>query len=84
VAGDGHHDQQSGQLGMKLKIDAVPPVVVVMRSTTDFISMVMPHLNMISGHTSFFQFKVKKEKKIDKTVITKMFVKNNSLAGSSS
>ena len=63
-----------------VKIDNVPPVIVEIKSTTDFSSLIMPHLNLISGHTSFFQFKFKKEKlKNEDVPVTKMFVKESSL-----
>ena len=64
----------------KLKVDDNPPIVVEIKSTTDFSSLIQPHLNKISGHTSFFQFKFKKEKlHADQSKVTKMFVKEDSL-----
>ena len=63
-----------------LRVDDVPPVVQEIKSTTDFSSLILPHLNKISGHTSFYQFKFKKEKlQTDQCEVTKMFVKENSL-----
>jgi hypothetical protein len=64
----------------KLKVDDNPPIVLEIKSTTDFSSLIQPHLNKISGHTSFFQFKFKKEKLLaDQSKVTKMFVKEDSL-----
>ena len=62
-----------------LKIDDAHPIVVEMQSTTDFTALIIPHLNHISGHTQFFQFRITREKKHDGSVVTKMFVKKNSL-----
>ena len=61
-----------------LRVDDVPPVVQEIQSTTDFSALILPHLNKISGHTSFYQFKFKKEK-LQTGEVTKMFVKENSL-----
>ena len=63
----------------KLKMDGVPIVVQEIKSTSDFSSLVLPHLNKLSGHTSFYQFKFIKEKQGDTGEVTKMFVKENSL-----
>lgn len=61
-------------------MDDVAPVVVEIKSTSNFSSLVSPHLNKIAGHTSFFQFKFKKEKlQKDNVAVTKMYVKENSL-----
>ena len=63
-----------------LRVDNIPPVVVEIKSTTDFTSLIMPHLNLISGHSSFFQFKFKKELCMNENImLTKMFAKVNSL-----
>lgn len=62
-----------------LKVDQGNPVVVEMLSTTDFSSLIIQHLNQISGHTQFFQFKILREKKHDGSVVTKLYVKRNSL-----
>ena len=61
-------------------VNGVAPVVQEIKSTSDFSSLVSPHLNKISGHSSFFQFKFVKEK-IQNTdqAATKMYVKENSL-----
>ena len=47
---------------LKLRVDEVSPVVIEMKSTSNFVKLVTPHLNKLSGHSSFFQFKFKKEK----------------------
>ena len=64
----------------KLRVDDVSPVVIEMKSTSNFIKLVSPHLNKLSGHSSFFQFKFKKEKpQGDDEFVTKMYVKENPL-----
>ena len=61
-------------------INGVEPVVKEMKSTSDFSSLVSPHLNKMSGHSSFFQFKFVKEKfQNNDEAATKMYVKENSL-----
>ena len=62
-----------------LRVDDSHPVVIEMMSTTDFSALILPHLNHISGHTQFFQFRITREKKHDDSEITKMFVKKSSL-----
>ena len=64
-----------------MKIDDTHPVVVEMNSTTDFSSLIKQHLNQISGHTQFFQFRITKENRSesDSSSHTVMTVKKNSL-----
>lgn len=45
----------------KIKIKSVPIVVKEMEFTTDFVKRITPTLLNIEGHTSFFQFKFRKE-----------------------
>ena len=50
------------------------PVVKEMTSTTDFVAWLEPHLLKISGHTDFFQFKIRKEQEK-----TNLYVKESEL-----
>ena len=58
----------------KISINSQPIIVKEMLYTTDFVQHITKHLQPMSGHTSFFQFKIRKENKI-----TKMFVKQDVL-----
>ena len=58
----------------KVKIDKTFPEVIEMLSTTDFSGFIKEYLLPISGHTSFFQFKIRKENDL-----TKLYLKEDEL-----
>ena len=58
----------------KIPIDSKPLIVKEMVFTTDFSEHISKLLQPISGHTAFFQFKIRKENEV-----TKMFLKQDVL-----
>lgn len=64
-----------------IKIDNAHLAVVEMDSITDFSTLIKPHLNLMSGHTQFFQFRITKANRSerDSSSVTVMTVKKNSL-----
>ena len=58
----------------KIKLDDSFPIVKELVHTTDFSSFITPYLLQISGHTAFFQFRIRKENKL-----TQLSVKEDEL-----